>query len=73
MFTNLHMKKGTTDSRRADGDAERLITVVMHTMAEEVDALPRPLLRQDVVIVSKAGYIQGTETSPACLRVIWLT
>lgn len=55
-----------TDSRRADGDAERLVSVVMHTMAEEVDALPRPLLRQDVAIVSKAGYIQGAETSVAC-------
>jgi hypothetical protein len=31
----------------------------MHTMSEEADAMPRPLLRQDVVIVSKAGYVQG--------------
>jgi hypothetical protein len=42
-------------------------------MAEEVDALPRPLLRQDVVIVSKAGYIQGIATSVACNEVRRLT
>jgi hypothetical protein len=47
-----------------DGDAERLISVVLHTMAEEVDTVPRPLLRQDVVIISKAGYIQGTPPAP---------